>query len=134
MPEKLQNAGEYVKKLDEVLRETHGIARNNLKGTLRTRKRDYDVKLNQATYEVGDFVYKINSATRKGVRKKLLPIYDGPFLVTRVLSPVLIEIQGQKNKKIIHHDKLKICWDRCISLWIVQWVAYTNCLVSGIYK
>ena len=101
-----------------MLRETHRIARNNLKGTLRTRKRDYDVKLNQATYEVGDFVYKINSATRKGVSKKLLPIYDGPFLVTRVLSPTLIEIEGQKKKKIVHHDKLKICRDRCIPLWI----------------
>ena len=28
--------------------------------------------------------------------------------MTRVLSPVLIEIEGQKKKKIIHHDKLKI--------------------------
>ena len=118
MPEKFQSAGEYVRKLNEVMRETHRIARNNLKGTLRTRKKDYDVKLNQATYEVGDFVYKINSATLKGVSKKLLPIYDGPFLVTRVLSPVLIEIEGQKKKKIIHHDKLKICRDRCIPLWI----------------
>ena len=112
MPEKFQSAGEYVKRLDEVMRETHRIARNNLKGTLRTRKKDYDVKLNQATYEVGDFVYKINSATRKGVS------FYGPFLVTRVLSPVLIEIEGQKKKKIIHHDKLKICRDRCIPLWI----------------
>ena len=117
MPEKFQNAGEYVKKLDEVLRETHPIARSNSKGTLRTRKSDYDVKLNQATYQVGD-KNKINSATLKGVSKKLLPIYDGPFLVTRVLSPVLIEIEGQKKKKIIHHDKLKICRDHCIPLWI----------------
>ena len=46
MSKKFQNAGEYVKKLDEVLRETDQNARNKLKGTLQTRKRDYDVKLN----------------------------------------------------------------------------------------
>ena len=38
--------------------------------------------------------------------------------MTRVLSPVLIDIEGQKNKKIIDHDKLKICRDHCIPLWI----------------
>ena len=75
-----------VRKLDEIMRETHRIARDNLKGTLRTRKRDYDVKLKTETYQVEDFVYKINSSIKKGVSKKLLPIYDGPFIVTRVLS------------------------------------------------
>ena len=77
-------------------------------------------------YRIAEFTKKedpkwqfdAGSATRKGVSKKLLPIYDGPFLVTRVLSPVLIEIEGQKKNKIIHHDKLKICRDRRIPLWI----------------
>ena len=96
MPEKFHNIGDYVRKLDEVLRQAHRIARNNLKGALRNRKKDYDVELNSATYEVGDCVYKINSATGKGFSKKLLPIYDGPFLVTKVLSPALIEIEGKK--------------------------------------
>ena len=71
MPEKIENVVDYVRKLGDVLRETHRIAGNNLKGALKTRKKDYDVKLNPATYEVGDFVYKINSATRKGVSKKI---------------------------------------------------------------
>ena len=100
------------------MRETHRIAQNNLKGTLRIRKRDYDVKLKTETYQIGDFVHKINSSVKKGVSKKLLPIYDGPFIVTRVLSPILIEIENRKKRKVVHHDKFKHCNDRCIPLWI----------------
>ena len=42
MHKKFVNVGDYVRKLDEVLRETHRISRNNLKGAWRTRKKDYD--------------------------------------------------------------------------------------------
>ena len=55
---------------------------------------------------------------KKGVSKKLLPIYDGPFVVTRVLSPILIEIENRKRQKVVHHDKLKHCNDWRIPLWI----------------
>ena len=48
----------------------------------------------------------------------MLPIYDGPYIVTRVLSPILIEIENCKRRKVVHHDKLKHCNDRCIPLWI----------------
>ena len=112
------SGSDYIKRLDFVMRETHRIARENLKGTLLRRKRDYDVKLKQESYEVGDFVYKLNFATKKGVSKKLQPLYDGPFIVTRVLSPVLIEIENRKRKKVVHHNKLKPCNDRFIPLWI----------------
>ena len=93
------------------MRETHRIAMENLKGTLLRRKRDYDVKLKQESYEVGDCVYKLNNAAKKGVSKKL-PLYDGPFIVTWVLSPILIEIESRKRKKVVHHNKLKPCNDR----------------------
>ena len=53
---------EYIKRLDFVMRETHRVARENLKGTLLRRKWDCDVKLKQESYEVGDFVYKLNNA------------------------------------------------------------------------
>ena len=118
VPDGFENVGEYVRKLDEIMRETHRVARDNLKGALRTRKKDYDVKLKTESYQVGDFVYKINSSIKKGVSKKLLPIYDGPFIVTCVLSPILIEIENRKRRKVVHHDKLKHCNDRCIPLWI----------------
>ena len=109
---------EYIKRLDFVMWETHRIARETLKGTLLRRKWDYDVKLKQESYEVGDFVYKLNNAIKKGVSKKLQPLYDGSFIVTRVSSPISIEIESRKRKKVVHHNKLKPCDDRFIPLWI----------------
>ena len=52
VPDGFVNVGEYVRKLDEIVRETHRIARDNLKGILRTRKRDYDVKLKTENYQL----------------------------------------------------------------------------------
>ena len=49
---------DYVRKLEEVLWETHCIVGENLKGTLLRRKKDYDVKLKQKNYQIGDFIYK----------------------------------------------------------------------------
>ena len=79
-PEKFQNAGNYVRRFWGKLTALLGI---NLKGTLQRRKKDYDVKLKHEIYQTGDFVYKSNSASKKGVSKKLLSIYYGPFIVTR---------------------------------------------------
>ena len=71
------SGSEYIKRLGFVTRETHCIARENLKGTLLRRKRDYDVKHKQESYEVGDFVYKLNNAIKKGsVRNYNLFIMD----------------------------------------------------------
>ena len=84
--------GTMSRNLEEVLRETHRIARENVKGTpQRTKKKDYDVKLKPVIYEIDDFVHKLNSASTKGVSKKnLFSVYDGPFIVTRIHSPILI--------------------------------------------
>ena len=112
------SGSEYIKRLEFVMRETNRIAGENMKGTLLRRKQDYDVKLKQESYEVGEFVYKLNNATKKGVSKKLQPLYDGPFIVPRVLSPILIEIESRKRNKVVHHNKLKPCNDRFIPLWI----------------
>ena len=112
------SVSEYIKRLNFVMRETHCIGRENLKGILLRRKRDYDIKLKQESYEVGDFVYKLNNAIKKGVSKKLQSLYDGPFIVTQVLSPILIEMESRKRKKVVHHNKLKPCDDRIILLWI----------------
>ena len=34
------------------------------------------------------------------------------------MLPILIEIENRKRGKVVHHDKLKRCNDRCIPLWI----------------
>ena len=108
----------YVKNILSMSKETLAKAREGLRATQVRQKRTYDEKLHQHSYQKGDMVYKIDSSTKVGHSKKLRPVWLGPFLVTEVLSPVLYRIQGRKDTTVIHHDRLKICKDRVIPLWL----------------
>ena len=62
---------EYIKDLKQVMEEVHSIVRENIQSAQFRQKRDYDTKLFQRTYDVGDAVYRIDSATKVGESKKL---------------------------------------------------------------
>ena len=100
------------------MEDVHNWARSKMKETMVRQKRIYDQKLKQTTFEKGDLVYKLNSASVKGVTKKLQPIYNGPYVVTQILSPVTIKIEGRKGAEVVHHDRLRICPDRVMPLWM----------------
>ncbi|VDH95774.1 Hypothetical predicted protein [Mytilus galloprovincialis] len=82
------------------------------------QKRDYDTKLFQRTYDVGDANYRIDSATNVGESKKLRSPWQGPYLVIKVISPVLYRIQKRKKALVVHHDKLKPCEDKVLPKWL----------------
>ena len=63
-------------------------------------------------------MYKIDSSTKVGQSKKLRPVWQGPYLVTKVVSPVLYQIRDRKKLSVIHHDRLKLCKDRDIPMWM----------------
>ena len=81
-------------------------------------KRDYDVKARVTSFEVGDLVYRQNTAHQAGLSRKLCPTYLGPYLVVEVLSPYLYRVEDRKRVMVLHHDKLKLCQDREIPMWI----------------
>ena len=49
-----------------------------------------------------------------------MSIFDGPYLVVEVRSPVLIKIRNRRKDTIVHDDKLKPCDARVIPLWLRQ--------------
>ena len=108
----------HVQKMDRMLREAHRLARVHLKGNLAYQKKVYDQKTKLETYDVGDFIYKLRMGLKKGLSRKLLSVYEGPYIVTRVISPILFEIQTRKKKFVVHHDKLRPCFDRIIPIWL----------------
>ena len=109
---------EYLIALIERLKQTHALARYALQSTQEYQKRTYDARTKQHTYEVGDLVYRLNATVKKGVSRKLEPVYVGPLLVTEVISPVLYRVEGRKKSAVMHHDRLRVCEDRFIPLWI----------------
>jgi hypothetical protein len=113
---------EYIAELEEILRTAHTVARKNLNQAQAAQKERHDRNVHLNLYEVGDMVHILDETSKKGVSKKLLPIYKGPFLVTKVLSPVLVVIQSYNKQWTTHHNKLKPCLDRpeSLPLWLVR--------------
>lgn len=108
----------YVEQLRKTLGEAHAQARGTLHAAQAIQKRDYDLKLSVRSYEPGDLVYELNSAMKVGQCRKLQPVWRGPLLVTEVFSPVLFRVRGRRRERVVHHDRLKLCQDREIPLWM----------------
>ena len=105
---------EYVKKLEKRLKRVHKQARDTILSAQRRQKKDYDLKVLERKYNVGDLVYLIHSSSKVGQSSKLKPIWKGPYLV---ISPVLFRIKDCKREVIMNHDRLKPCKDRSIPMW-----------------
>ena len=108
----------FVKKLREVLQEVHADVRKNLGVAQATTKWDYDVKARVTSFEVEDLECRQNTAHWARLSRKLYPTYLGPYLVLEVLSPYLYPVEDRKRVMVLYHDKLKLCQDREIPMWI----------------
>jgi hypothetical protein len=65
-----QSIPQFVRNLTNRFSEAHQIAREHLQENQLRQKRDYDVKLVTSTYNVGDVVMLVNSATKVGQLNK----------------------------------------------------------------
>ena len=70
------------------------------------------------TYEIGDLVYVLDSAKKIGINPKLQLVWKGPYMISKVISPVLFEVADKRKSFVLHHDRLKPCEDRSIPLWL----------------
>ena len=113
-----ENPSAYLKRLLKSLEEVHQLAHEHLRSHLCYQKRTYDLKLHQNHYDVGDLVYGINQVTKKGECRKLKAIWVGPLIITEVITPVLFRVRARKKEQVLHHDKLKLCEDRAIPMWM----------------
>ena len=62
---------QWVQILCEALKQVHEVACSNIRSSLQRQKCDYDLHVNLKKYNVGDVVYKINSARKISQSKKL---------------------------------------------------------------
>lgn len=106
--EPVYNYDDYISELRYRLQKSHEFAREKQISNKEQSKRYYDRNFNQKMYEVGDEVYVL-SEKQKGEGRKLQPLYDGPYEVTRIVSDVNTEIQIGRKKIIVHNNRLKLC-------------------------
>ena len=108
----------YAHQLVKDLQTAHECARNKLKAATKRMKRNYDLRLLERNFEVGDAVYVLDTATLKGKCKKLCPPWKGPGLVVRKLSNLLFQIKLKNAVLILNHDRLKPCQDKTLPAWL----------------
>lgn len=115
-----ESTSDYVKKVDKTMREVFHLARSTLQSAQKRQKCEYDNRSarREARYEVGDLVYTINSSTQVGHSTKLQPVMTGPFIVCKVISTCLYGIRGRRRTTVMHHDRLRLCEDRSVPLWV----------------
>lgn len=91
------------------LSKAHHHARQNLQEAQLRQKRDNDMRLVEHHYNPGDI--------KVGQSSELRPPWTGPYLVISCNAP-LYTIRHQKKEQVLHHDRLKLCKDRDISMWL----------------
>ena len=79
------------------------------------QKRDYDLRVFERFYKVGDVVFLRDSSTKIGIRSKLRPPWTGPFYVISAPVPIY-RLRGRKKFMVVHHDRLKPCKDSTFCL------------------
>ena len=95
----------------------HEVARDKLRTSQARMKRDYDVKVLENTYNVGDLVYISDPTYKQGTSKKLAAPWKGPYVIVDKITPYLYKVKNNHKKTVINHDRLKICQDRVIPKW-----------------
>ena len=84
-------------------------------------KRDYVLKVYSRTFEEGDLVYVLDTATVKRKCRKLSPSWKGPGIVIKKLSRYLYRIKTKAAVMVANNDRLKKCVDRDIPLWLSRY-------------
>ncbi|CAC5404747.1 unnamed protein product [Mytilus coruscus] len=108
-PNETETTNAYVQKVQTLMWDVQQKARKNIITASNRQKRQYDLRANQNSYKVGDSVWLNILARVKHISPKLQKQWDGPYIITEVISDVIYRIQKSTNSKfqVVHHDRLK---------------------------
>ena len=93
----------YVEWVRNVLENTYQFAQEQLHKAAQRQKRNYDTKYGPKKFEAGIWVWYWYPPKARG---KLNHGWDGPYMVIKVISEVLVQIQKSKHhrSRIVHID------------------------------
>lgn len=96
----------------EKVKQWREIALNNLQIEQEKMKENFDKNRSDTKFRIGDMVMVHRPNRIKGLSDKLLFKYHGPFTVSKVLSDLNYEIEGnlgprKQHKEVVHVERLK---------------------------
>ena len=100
---------DYKSQLLQRIHEAFVLAQQNLYQARAQQKEQYDKRVNEQLYEVGDKVLLSMKTPILGTSKKLIPRFIGPYRVTKVHSNKTVEIRENPGKQtqLVHINRLK---------------------------
>jgi hypothetical protein len=111
---------EYVQELLDRQRKAHDLARQHLGEAAQRRKREYDVRVKNREFKVGDRVWYYYPRRYKGRSPKWSKMYTGPYLIVREIPPCNFVLQKSSRSQsfVTHTDKLKMCMGETPKSWL----------------
>lgn len=103
-PEPVYNYDDYVQELKARLQVTYQHVRENQLNAKEKSKTYYDANVKSLELNVGDLVLLENKARKS---KKLTSIFEGPYEVVELNSPVNSTIKIGRKTKLVHNNLLK---------------------------
>ncbi|KAK6190392.1 hypothetical protein SNE40_002273 [Patella caerulea] len=100
---------DYTYKLVQRMEEVHEFARDKMQAATRHMKRMYDATAGGQSFAQGDAVWIRNNSKKRGLCRKLLPKWCGPFVIIEKPSDLLYRVKDRPNSpsKVVHHDKMR---------------------------
>lgn len=116
----LQSIDDFIQRAKEDAEACYELARKELQVAAERRKKMYDVRVKKTAFALGDWVWYYCPRRYTKRSPKWQKMYDGPFLVIRVIKPVNYMIQRSPRARIIvvHVDKLKKCFGNTPTSWL----------------
>ena len=93
------------------LEEAQRLAKENTERTQQEMKARYDLKAAPVEYKIGQRVWVFTPKTRKGLSKKLLHRWHGPYRIVKQLSPVNFKLRNAANRLVatpVHVNRMKL--------------------------
>ena len=92
------------------LEEAQCLAKHNTEHTQQQMKERYDLKAVPAQYQIGQRVWVFTPKTHRGLSKKLLHHWHGPYHIVKQLSLVNFQLRNSANRLVsapVHVNRMK---------------------------
>ena len=111
-----QDVSTYRARLVERLEDLQKLVKERTEKAQQRMKELYDRTAKEVNFEVGQKVWVYTPETRKGLSKKLLHCWHGPFRIVKKMSPVHFRLKTMTNKPVmitmsVHADRMKVYVD-----------------------
>jgi transposase InsO family protein len=117
-----KTANEFVSERGNRMQKAYDLVRSQLGKCAMRRKRYYDMRVRDATFKSGDWVWLFHPRRFARISPKWQRMYTGPYLVLHQIGPVNYRVQKSRRSKpvVVHVDKLKLCTGPTPVSWLTN--------------